>query len=256
MRLFRFSGWPRGSKAAVCLTYDDALPCHYDTVGPTLEEHNFRGTFYVPIRESLWTAGPAWRDLAHRGHELGNHTVFHPCRRDNPVVRDRIEPWNDLVDFDTNRLRRELVTANGVLRLIDGREQRTYGNTCHDVAIGPSNRQTSIEPLVEELFLAGRGPLIDCPTNPRTAPMSALGTTMADHRTFDEWRRRIEEAERAEALLILTFHGVGTGYGRLQVDVAQHRMLLDYLRDAQDRIWTAPVVAVAEWLIKTRITEQ
>jgi hypothetical protein len=49
-------------------------------------------------------------------------------------------------------------------------------------------------------------------------------------------------------LLVLTFHGVGAGWQRLQVDEHEHRQLLDYLRDQQAQIWTAPVVDIARWL--------
>ena len=34
--------------ALICLTYDDALPVHRETVAPDLAERGLRGTFYVP----------------------------------------------------------------------------------------------------------------------------------------------------------------------------------------------------------------
>ena len=39
--------WPEGRRCAVSLTYDDALPVHYEHVGPRLEAHGLRGTFYM-----------------------------------------------------------------------------------------------------------------------------------------------------------------------------------------------------------------
>ena len=72
--------WPNGAKAAVCLTYDDGVDIHLDHAAPDLEAVNLRGTFYVPGHSrSLYERMDEWRALAARGHEIGNHTVFHPC---------------------------------------------------------------------------------------------------------------------------------------------------------------------------------
>jgi peptidoglycan-N-acetylglucosamine deacetylase len=247
-----FPGWPDQAQAAVCLTYDDALPCHYEIVAPALTAYGLRGTFYTPIRATLLDAAPQWRRLVDAGHELGNHSVFHPCRRDNAIVRPRIPEWNDLAAFDLARLRDELTVANGVLHLIDGRVERTYGNTCHDTFVGDGDRLENIAGLVASLFVAGRGPLTDAPTDPARAPLAALGTTMGDYRRFGEWRQRIEGAAACGGLIILTFHGVGAGYRRLQVDADEHRQLLAYLQDERRRLWSAPVIEVARWLQGTR----
>ena len=77
---------PGEPRCIVSLTYDDALPCHFESVAPLLEEHCIRGTFYVPCGPALFAHADAWREVAAQGHELGNHTVFHPCRD---------QPWLD-----------------------------------------------------------------------------------------------------------------------------------------------------------------
>ena len=71
--------WPKGRRAAISLTYDDGLANHLQVVGPQLESRGLRATFYVPLKEGILTTSLDWRKLAARGHELGNHTVFHPC---------------------------------------------------------------------------------------------------------------------------------------------------------------------------------
>src|SRR5437868_7851332 len=74
-----FSPWP-GKKCAVVLTYDDALNVHLDNVIPLLDSLALKATFYL----TAYSPGCAkriddWRKAAVRGHELGNHTLFHPC---------------------------------------------------------------------------------------------------------------------------------------------------------------------------------
>lgn len=72
--------WPDGKKAAVVFTYDDGLDCHLDVAIPQLDEFGFKGTFYCTGNSpSLYNRLEEWREITKNGHELGNHTLFHPC---------------------------------------------------------------------------------------------------------------------------------------------------------------------------------
>jgi len=240
--------WPHGKAAAVCLAYDDAMRCHADLVAPALEEHGLRATFYAPIWGDLIANTEAWREMARRGHELGNHTIFHPCRRELAPGSGCLENWNNLFHFTPERFRNELEVANFALHLIDGQTERTYGNTCHEVWIGPEESKQRIEPILSPLFLAGRGGWSNHPVAPATADLLKIGTLGGDGRKFEEWRAAIEEAVSMNGLLILTFHGVGRGSERLQVDESEHLRLLGYLQEHRDNIWSAPLVQIARHL--------
>lgn len=52
---------------------------HWHEVAPLLEAKGMRATFYTPISPGFRTDLESWRSLAAAGHELGNHTVFHPA---------------------------------------------------------------------------------------------------------------------------------------------------------------------------------
>ena len=72
--------WPDGKKAAVVFTYDDGLDCHLDVAVPQLDEFGFKGTFFCTGNsKSLFNRMEEWREITQKGHELGNHTLFHPC---------------------------------------------------------------------------------------------------------------------------------------------------------------------------------
>ena len=71
--------WPEGKKAAVILTYDDNLKSHHEVVMPQLEAKGFRGTFFLYGYPMKAEDIPQWRDVSKRGHELGNHSMFHQC---------------------------------------------------------------------------------------------------------------------------------------------------------------------------------
>ena len=69
--------WPHGKKAAIVLTYDDSLHSQLDIAIPQLNEVGFKGTFFLngtfPPEDVI-----RWRAVGAAGHELGNHSVFHP----------------------------------------------------------------------------------------------------------------------------------------------------------------------------------
>ena len=60
-------------------------------------------------------------------------------------------------DYTALRWKEEMQVANFALSLLDGKTERTFGNTCCHATVGRESGQESIEPLVEELFVAARG---------------------------------------------------------------------------------------------------
>ena len=100
--------WPGGVKAAVVLTYDDGMDTHLDHAVPDLDAAGLRGTFFLPGQsESLAKRLPEWQALATRGHELGNHAIFHPCLR-KPAgrpEREWVKPEYALESYTVERIR-------------------------------------------------------------------------------------------------------------------------------------------------------
>lgn len=236
--------WPDGKKGAVSLTYDDALPVHYETVAPLLEENGLRATFYTNIL-SLGRDPEAWRRVAAQGHELGNHSIFHPCRKSpgNTWLDDAY----DLRTYTPRRWLDEMRAAGITLSLLDGKTERSFGNTCCNTELGEGAESHSLEPLVEELFIAGRGPLSKKTVRAETLNLNALGHFSGDARDFASLRAEIEAGVEAGGWTIYMIHGVGEGTHGLYIDPEEHRRLLRYL-GGRDDIWTAPLVDIARRL--------
>lgn len=98
-RLFEGGLVLQDERPAVLLTFDDGLASNYDVAAPILEEAGMRGLFFVVPRfsasagdegrrfylEHIRNRWPALnpmtpeqiRDLAARGHTIGNHTMSH-----------------------------------------------------------------------------------------------------------------------------------------------------------------------------------
>ncbi|HEY4937013.1 MAG TPA: polysaccharide deacetylase family protein, partial [Puia sp.] len=70
----------QGKQCAVVLTYDDAIDQQLDNAVPVLDSLGLKATFYITAYStSMQTRMNEWRQLSVSGHELGNHTLFHPC---------------------------------------------------------------------------------------------------------------------------------------------------------------------------------
>ena len=70
--------WPDGKKAAVSLSFDDARLSQVDTGIPVLDEFEVKATFYLSV-EAMRERLDGWKKAAANGHEIGNHSMTHPC---------------------------------------------------------------------------------------------------------------------------------------------------------------------------------
>lgn len=229
--------------AYVSLTYDDALPVHYETVAPLLEGHGLRATFYVPCNRGFMANADHWRKVAEAGHELGNHTIFHPCRGANTWL----DPVYDMARYTAVRWNDEVALANSILHLIDGRTTRSYGNTCHENTIGAPEDATTVESLAPEHFVAVRGEHTGQPARlTPTARWFNLGTRGIDGHTFEDLKPELEELERTGGWFIYTLHGVGPRDHQLHMTEPEHLRLIEWLAARRKTILTAPVRDIAE----------
>lgn len=240
-------GWPAGRGCAVSITFDDALPVHHELAGPALEARGLRGSFYLHIATAPTRDPMPWRALAAHGHELGNHTLFHPCR--GRPGWDWLEPSFDLRRYDPTRFQQELRVANAFLKLIDGRPERTFAYTCYDTHIGRGASKTAIADLIRSDFIAARGARTDRPVtvSGNDLDLMNLGCLQADGLSLATIIDAINRTRERGGWLIPVFHGVGSGTHHLFVEPSTLDGLLDHLA-AQDDVWVAPVIDVAKWV--------
>ncbi|HEY5807599.1 MAG TPA: polysaccharide deacetylase family protein, partial [Povalibacter sp.] len=123
--------WPEGKNAAIVLTYDDALHSQLDIAVPQLTAASLKGTFFLD-----GDITPAelrrWREVQRAGHELGNHSLFHPCPR--AILPGRPQYLTE--NYDVTRTLGEIAAMNNVLFGIDGKESRTYSAPCSQMLVG------------------------------------------------------------------------------------------------------------------------
>ncbi len=244
--------WPSSIHAAVSLTYDDGLPIHTTLVGPTLERFGLRGTFYPPILSNLRQEPERWRELAAAGHELGNHTLFHPCRRIPADQYAWLDPSYDLSAYSPDRLRAEINVANLVLTLLDGKTKRTFGNTCCHTTIGQGPNEQPIASIVSDIFVAARGALTQQPAVPTNGlDLLDVGCISADGRSLQELLSIVEAAQAQRGWAVLMIHGVGSDTHDLHLEQDIHQEFISWLTQ-QSALWVAPFIEIATFVQQNR----
>src|SRR3954465_56884 len=120
---------------AGALTYDDALAVDLDNAIPVLDSLGLKATFYLSgYSGTLNTRLKDWRAVAAEGHELGNHTLFHPCTGSLPG-RGFVTADYDLNNYSVRRMTDEITLTNAMLKAIDSKTERTFAYPCGDTKI-------------------------------------------------------------------------------------------------------------------------
>jgi peptidoglycan/xylan/chitin deacetylase (PgdA/CDA1 family) len=237
--------WPGACQGAVSLTFDDGMGSQLRLAVPALERNGLRATFYLNPRGDDWAARLApWRQAAAAGHELGNHTVAHPCSRGF----DFVPPGRGLEDLTLEDIAADLDLAEARLRQLAGPGPRSFAYPCYQDWVGSGRTRRTYVPLVAERFAAARA-RGERPNDAARCDLHYLWSFPVERMSGAELVGLCEQAALEGRWAILTLHGVHEGGLSVQEqDLAQ---LCAHLGRHRDRIWTAPVaeaaVAVGAW---------
>jgi peptidoglycan/xylan/chitin deacetylase (PgdA/CDA1 family) len=233
----------KGKKCAVALTYDDALNVHLDNAAPALDSLGLKGTFYLSgYSGALTNRMEAWRALAANGHELGNHTLYHPCAG-KPQGRDFVVPEYDLDTYTVKRMADEIKMTNALLKALDGKTKRTFAYPCGDTLASGF----PYYPLVKNEFVAARGVQARLIEKAALHPTNA-GSFMVNGQTGDQLIGLVKQAMARNSAIVFLFHGVGGEHG-LNVSLPAHHQLLRFLKENEKDIWVAPFLEIAEYTL-------
>ena len=79
--------WPNGKRAALSLSFDDARLSQVDIGTKLFDKYGAKATFYV-VPERMQHRLEGWKLAVESGHEIGNHTLYHPCTANFSWARD------------------------------------------------------------------------------------------------------------------------------------------------------------------------
>jgi peptidoglycan/xylan/chitin deacetylase (PgdA/CDA1 family) len=229
----------KGKQCAVVLTYDDAIPQQLDNALPVLDSLNLKASFYLTAyfaKDRLLQ----WKNVAAKGYELGNHTLFHPCT--GGTGREWVKPDYDLQHYTVQRMVDETRMTNVFLQSLDGQTKRTFAYTCGDMKIG----DTSFINLMKNDFVAARAVRNEMHTIDKV-DLYNVDCYVVDSNTAVQMMEWVKKAQASNSLLVILFHGVGGG-NSLNVSVAEHSKFLHYLKQNEKDLWIATMMDVAEYV--------
>ncbi|MDZ7371637.1 MAG: polysaccharide deacetylase family protein [candidate division KSB1 bacterium] len=237
--------WPNGARCAVSLTFDDARLSQVDRGIPLLDRMGVRATFYIsPDNAKQRLEG--WRAAVAEGHEIGNHTVTHPCTGNYAFSRH-----NALEDYTLERIEAEIRQANEFIENELGVRAVTFAYPCGQTFVGRGAEVQSYVPLIARLFIAARGWSNQEVNNPLVCDPAQLLAVECDGKSFAELRAWVDKAAREGGWLIFAGHEIGDG-GPQTTLVASLEALCRYAADPANAVWIAPVESVARYLIEHR----
>jgi peptidoglycan-N-acetylglucosamine deacetylase len=235
--------WPDGKVAAIVLTYDDALHSQLDIAVPQLDRAGFKGTFFldgdVTAAEKL-----RWRKVQQAGHELGNHSYFHPCPR--ALLPERPQHYTE--NYDVSRMLGEITSMNDVLAGIDGEKARTYSVPCSQTLVGGVDYTSAlrVSGLVKYARTGGDAykSVVGDPGRVDRFQVPSWGPV--DHPDGPHLVAYVTSVQEARGLGVFQFHGVGGDY--LEVSERAHRELLQYLT-RHPEVWVDTFQNVMDYVV-------
>jgi peptidoglycan-N-acetylglucosamine deacetylase len=231
-----------GKQCAVVLTYDDALNVHLDNAIPLLDSLGLKGTFYIiGSSQVLKNRMEEWRKAAANGHELGNHTLFHPCSSQMPG-REWVSKDHDLSNYTLGQIMDEISMENVLLQAIDGKTERTFAYACGDMNAG----NVSFKEQAAKIFPAARG--VGAGMHKiNDIDLANVDCYMINGEPGDKLVALVKQAMQTNSLVVFLFHGVG-GEHNINVSLPAHSQLLHFIKDNQDKIWEATMLEVAGYI--------
>jgi len=233
--------WPNDCSAAISLTFDDGLESQRTAAVSLLNEANLQATFYVNPRDDYAQQLADWRIAAAAGHEIGNHTVRHPCSMNFQFIADAGRPA--LEQMSLADMEAEIVEAGRRLQEIIPQESVSFAYPCYQPFVGRGPTRQSYVPVVAKQCVAGRG-RGEQANDPQRCDLHYLWSWPCERMSGAELVGLVERAATAGRWGILTFHGVHEGH--LSIGAGDLAELCAYLDKQRHRIWTAPVATVAQ----------
>jgi peptidoglycan/xylan/chitin deacetylase (PgdA/CDA1 family) len=237
--------WPAGKRAAISLSFDDARLSQVDYGLDVLEKYGVKATFFVSpvsIKERL----PGWKKAVALGHEMGNHSMSHPC-----TANYEFSARNALEDKTLAAMAKELDDANAEVERLLGVKPVSYAYPCGQKFVGRGIEVKSYVPLVAARFLVGRGYLDEAATDPKVCDLAQTMGTGIDALTSKQIIDLVTEAALGGRWLIFVGHEIGKP-AEQTTDIQALEDLLKYAKDPANGIWIDTVEAVGRYVQKQR----
>jgi peptidoglycan/xylan/chitin deacetylase (PgdA/CDA1 family) len=235
--------WPKGKKMAISLTFDDARVTQPDNGIPVLDKYAIKATFYISPQNMLKRIDQ-WKLAIINGHEIGNHTLVHPCTGNFSWAKPHA-----LENYTLREIANELDSANHLINETLGVTPSSFAYPCGQTFIGRGNETKSYVPEISSRFETGRGWLDEGPNDPYFCDLSQLTGMPLDGKSFEEIKKLIESS--SNKWLILAGHEIDT-QGSQFTFLSTLEALCKYASDPNNGIWIDNVHHIASYIREKR----
>ncbi|MCG3147224.1 MAG: hypothetical protein PCFJNLEI_00662 [Verrucomicrobiae bacterium] len=237
--------WPEGRRAAFSMTFDDGRRTQLDNGISILNRYGVKATFY-PMPEALESDPERWRDVAAKGHEIGNHSLRHPCSCNFAWSRA-----NPLEDYSLERMERELKEANARIEAVVGTKPVTFAYPCGEQYVGRGEGTLSYVPVVARNFLVGRGFDQWGLNDPVFCDLAKLHGRDMDRAQLETLQGLLDEACRLGSWLVLAAHEVAE-QGDQAIAPAVLEAFCEHVTKANREVWTDTTATIGRYLRRCR----
>jgi peptidoglycan/xylan/chitin deacetylase (PgdA/CDA1 family) len=233
--------WPTGKRVAVSLSFDDGRASQVEGGTALLDRYGVKATFYV-VPSAIEKKIEGWKQAAASGHEIGNHSLNHPCSGNFAWSRGKA-----LEDYTIDHMRRELTDANRRITELLGVTPESFAYPCGQTFVGRGVGTQSYVPVAASVFVSARGWLDEAPNDPSYVDFAQLTGIESDGKDFEQILAIVEAARQTGSWVVLAGHDIGTG-GPQTTRVAMLERLCAYANDPSNGVWMAPVGTVAKYV--------
>ncbi|MEP7257728.1 MAG: polysaccharide deacetylase family protein [Flavitalea sp.] len=237
--------WPDGKKVAISLSFDDGRLSQVDSGTVMLDKFGVKATFYV-VPSAVENRLEGWKKAVAAGHEIGNHSLSHPCTGNYSFSRD-----NALEDYTPEMMRHELEGCNKKIQELLGVKAEVFAYPCGQKFIGRGGHVQSYVPIVAGIFLSGRGWLDEAPNDPLFCDLAQITGMEMDGKDFEQVLPMIESARTDGSWLTLAGHEMASG-GAQTTRLRMLEKLIQYAQDPANGVWIAPVGTVAKYILEQK----
>ncbi len=239
--------WPEGKKMAISFSFDDGRVTQADNCIPLLDKYGVKATFYLQPNSRLMERLDVWQKAAKNGHEIGNHSIVHPCPGNFPWARNRA-----LDDYTIDSFSAELDSAGKLLYQLLGVYPRAFAYFCGQTFLGRGKNAVSYVPLIAAKFETGRGWLDEAPNDPSYCDMSYLTGMELDGKTFDQMKLLIDDTKSKGFWLILAGHETKSESANQTSVLRTIEEICRLARDPSNEIWLDNIHNIAAYIKEKR----
>ena len=237
--------WPEGKRVAVSLSFDDGRASQVDKGLDVINPTGVKVTFFVnppAVKEHL----DGWKRAVASGHEIGSHTMTHPCTGNFPWSRQ-----NALENYTLESMSQQLDEASAQIQELLGVHAVTFGYPCGQKFVGRGPEMKSYVPLIGQKFLVGRGYMDEYYNDPVFCDLAQASGTAIDDTDYIDMVKHIDKAAQQGGWVIFVGHDIGQKAFQV-TDTIALAALCRYMQDPANGVWVDTVEHIAKYVIKQR----